>query len=64
MVLCVHRGKLGERVGIRPGDIVLGINNESITDSETALQLYRTVDLPLELSISRSQTQVNLSFCF
>jgi len=62
VVHSVTRGKLGERVGIRPGDIVLGINNESITESETALQLYRTVDLPLELSILRTQTQVANEF--
>lgn len=62
VVHSVTRGKLGERVGIRPGDIVLSINGEMITDSEQALQMYRTVDLPLELSILRTQTQVANEF--
>merc|ERR1719361_264604 len=62
VVHSVTRGKLGERVGIRPGDIVLSINNELITDSDQALQNYRTVTLPLELCILRTQTQVANEF--
>merc|ERR1719242_533964 len=62
VVHSVTRGKLGERVGIRPGDIVLSINGELITDSDQALQNYRTVTLPLELRILRTQTQVANEF--
>jgi len=62
VVHSVTRGKLGERVGIRPGDIVLSINGEPITDSDQALQTYRTVNLPLELKILRTQTQVANEF--
>merc|ERR1719450_652064 len=42
VVHSVTRGKLGERVGIRPGDIVLSINDEAITDSDQALQNLQT----------------------
>jgi len=62
VVHSVTRGKLGERVGIRPGDIVLEINEEQIYNSEQALQLYRTVELPLTLTILRTQTQVANEF--
>jgi len=62
VVHSVTRGKLGERVGIRPGDIVLSINGELIRDSDQALQNYRTVTLPLELCILRTQTQVANEF--
>jgi len=62
VVHSVTRGKLGERVGIRPGDIVLAINGDNISDSEQALQTYRNVTLPLQLTILRTQTQVANEF--
>jgi len=61
MVNEVTEGKRGHELGIRAGDIIVMIQQESVPDSETMLALYREASVPFTLRLYRNKS--NTSFC-
>lgn len=42
-VIDIHPGSLYEKLGIKPGDVIMGVNGETIDSASKAMELYRNL---------------------
>ena len=62
LIAGVLRGSPAERAGLRPGDVLLGIDGVQVTDSSSMLNLISSLkpDNKAVLSIARNQNKVQV----
>jgi S1-C subfamily serine protease len=54
-------GSRGERLGLRPGDLILTVNNRPVSARDLAAAVRKAAETPLVLEIRRNGKELRLS---